>query len=63
MAYINMRVDDEHLKQFKNTCAEFGRNPNDTIRELICSFGENRITITPTEKQKKGKEVYHEPRE
>ncbi len=62
MAYLNIQVDTDELAQFREKCFEFGRLPNNTIRELIQAFGDDRVKITPTVQQLKGKEVYHEPR-
>jgi len=55
-----IRLKKSLLKKYRETCEGYDRSTVDTARELLQAFAEGRVTITPTEKQKRGKELYHE---
>ena len=56
-----VRVEPSEWQKFKDKCLSFGRDHNGVIREMLTAFTEDRVTIEPTDAQKRERgALYHE---
>ena len=56
--FINVRMRKADVEKFDERCAEIDKPRYQVLRELIEAFNDNRLSIKPTDQQKKSMEMY-----